>query len=61
MNDSRKFWKIIKSSFQDQGMNSNKMMVIEKDRLLSKEESIAEVMNNCSVDISKKSKLEGLF
>ena len=29
------------------------MMIIEKDKLLSEERSIAEVMNNCFVDISK--------
>ena len=42
-------------------MNSNKMMIIEKDKLLSEEGSIAEVMNNYFVDISKKSKFGGLF
>ena len=34
-------------------MNSKKMMIIEKDKLLSEERSIAEVMNNYFVDISK--------
>ena len=34
-------------------MNSNKMRIIEKDKLLSEERSIAEVMNNYFVDISK--------
>ena len=34
-------------------MNSNKMMIIEKDKLLSEERSIAEVMNNYFADISK--------
>ena len=40
------------------GMNSNKMMIIEKDKLLSEEESIAEVMNNYFVDVSKSLKLK---
>ena len=39
-------------------MNSNKMMIIEKDKLLSEEESIAEVMNNYFVDVSKSLKLK---
>ena len=39
-------------------MNSNKMRN-EKDKLLSEERSVAEVMNNYFVD--KKSKFEGLF
>ena len=53
VNDSRKFWKIIKPFLSDKGMNSNKMMIIEKDKLLSEENSIAEVMDNYFVDISK--------
>ena len=53
LNDSRKFSKIIKPLFSDKGMNSNKMMIIEKDKLLSEENSIAEVMDNYFVDISK--------
>ena len=39
-------------------MNSNKMMITEKDKLLSEEESIAEVMNNYFVDVSKSLKLK---
>ena len=62
LNDSRKFWKIIKPFFSDKGMNSNKMMIIEKDKLLSEEGSIAEVMNNYFVDMCKKKcKFEGLI
>ena len=53
LDDSRKFYKIIKTFFSDKGMNSNKMMIIEKDKLLSEEGSIAEVMNNYFVDMSK--------
>ena len=34
-------------------MNFNKMMILEEDKLLSEEGSIAEVMNNYFVDISK--------
>ena len=53
LNDSRKFRKIIKPFFSDKRMNSNKMMMIEKDKLLSEEGSIAEAMNNYFVAISK--------
>ena len=53
LNDNRKFWKIIKPFFSDKGMNSNKMMIIEKDKVLSEERSIAKVMNNYFADISK--------
>ena len=34
-------------------MNSNKMMIIDKDKLLSEEKSITEVMSKYFVDISK--------
>ena len=53
LNNTRKFWEIIKPFFFDKGMNFNKMMILEEDRLLSEEGSIAEVMNNYFVDVSK--------
>ena len=53
LNDGRKFWKTIKGFFLDKGMNFNKTMITEKDKLLSEERFIAEVMNNYFVDISK--------
>ena len=53
LNDSRKFWEIIKPFSLDKGMNSNKMMIIEKSKLLSEERSIAEVMNKYFVGVSK--------
>ena len=34
-------------------MNSNKMMIIEKDKFLSEEKSIADVMNNYFADTLK--------
>ena len=46
LNDSGKFWTIIKPFFSSKGMNSNKMMVIENGKFLSEERSIAGVMNN---------------
>ena len=47
LNDNRMFQKIIKPFFSFNGMNSNKMMIIEKDKLLSEEKSIAEIMLTC--------------
>ena len=41
-------------------MSSNKIIIIDKDELLSKELT-AEVMNHYFVDISKKSKYEGQY
>ena len=37
LNNTRKFWEIIKPFFFDKGMNFNKMMILEEDRLLSEE------------------------
>ena len=34
-------------------MNSNKLMIIEEDKLFSEERPIAEVVNNYFIDISK--------
>ena len=59
LNDSRNFWKRIKPFFSDKGMKSNKMMIIEKDKLFSEERSIADVMNNYFVGISKSLNLKG--
>ena len=44
LNDNRKFWKIIKPFRRRNELI--KMMIIEKDKLLSEERPIAEVMNN---------------
>ena len=60
LNDSRKLWKIIKPVFLDKGMNFNKAMIIEKDKLLAEEGSIAEVITTILL-IYQKSKFEGLF
>ena len=53
LNDSVKFWKIIKHFFSDKGMNSKKMITNEKEKLLTEERPIAEGLNNYFVDISK--------
>ena len=42
--NSGKFWEITKIFFSDKKMNYNKMMISEKDKLLSEERSIAEVI-----------------
>ena len=53
LNDSRKFCNIIKPFSSEKGVNSNKMMIIEKNKLLSEKRSIAEFINKYFVDISK--------
>lgn len=51
LNGNRMFWKT--RSFLDKGINSHKMMIIEKDKLSSQEMSITVFMNNYFVNISE--------
>lgn len=53
-NDNRSFWKKIKPFLSDREMNSNKMMTIEKDKLVPEETpvvKVVEVMSNYFVNI----------
>ena len=44
-----------KTFFSEKVMNSDKMMIIEKEKLLSDGMSFAEVINNYSVDVTERS------
>ena len=37
ISDNKKFWKAIKPLFSDKGLNSNKLILIEKVKLMSEE------------------------
>ena len=41
--DNKKFWKIIKPHLSNKGLNSNKMLVKEKDKLVSNEKQLASI------------------
>ena len=56
INGNKKFWKIIKSFFSDNGLNSNKMMLSGNDQIISDEKNIAGTMNKHFVSITKKLK-----
>ena len=43
--DNKKFWKTIKPFFSNEGLNSNKLMLIENDKLISEEPLLARTMN----------------
>ena len=46
INDNKKFWKTIKPFFSNKGLNTNKLMITEKNNLISEEYILANTMNN---------------
>ena len=51
MTDNKKFWKTIKLFFSNKGLNSNKLMLREKD-VVADEKALATLMNNYFVNIT---------
>ena len=49
--DNQKFWKTIKSFFSNKGLNSNKLMLREKD-VVADERALVTLMNNYFVNIT---------
>ena len=45
LTDNRKFWKIIKLFFSNEGLNSNKLVLREKDILISDKKALATLIN----------------
>ena len=52
MTDNKKFWRTIKPFFSNKGLNSNKLMLREKDVVVSDEKALVTLMNNYFVDIT---------
>ena len=52
MTDNKKFWKTIKPFFSNKGLNSNKLMLWEKDVVAADEKALATLMNNYFVNIT---------
>ena len=50
LSDNRKFWKTI---FRNKGLNSNKLMLKERNRLITEKKELATVMNTFFVNITK--------
>ena len=44
LNDNKKFWKTIKPFFSNKGLNTNKLMLIEKNSLISEVSVLAKTM-----------------
>ena len=51
MTDNKNFWKII--FFSNKGLNSNKLMLREKDVVVVDEEALATLMSNYFVNITE--------
>ena len=53
INDNKKFWKTVKPLFSNKGLNTNKLMIIEKNNLISEESILANTMNQYFTSITK--------
>ena len=53
LSDNRKFWKTIKPFFRNKGLNSNKLMLKENNRLITEKKKLATVMNAFFVNITE--------
>ena len=52
MPDNKKFWKIIQPFFSNKGLNSNKVILREKDVLITDEKILATLMNKHFANIT---------
>ena len=53
INDNKKFWKTIKPFFSNKGLNTNKLMLIEDNNLISEESVLAYRMNQYFTNLTK--------
>ena len=53
LSDNRKFWKTVKPYFSNKGLNSNKLLLKEKENLASNEKQLATIMNSFFININK--------
>ena len=58
MTDNKKFWKTIKPFLSNKGLNSNKLMLREKDVVVADEKALATLINNYFVNITADSDLK---
>ena len=52
LTDNKKFWKTIKPLFSNKGLNSNKLMLTEKDVKVADEKVLSTLMNNYFVNVT---------
>ena len=53
VSDTKKFWKTIKPYFSNKGLNSNKIFLSEKGRLIKDPVAVAKTMNDYFVNITQ--------
>ena len=58
IHDNKKFWKTIKPFFSNKGLNTNKLMIIEKNNLISEKSILANTMNQYFTSITKQLNLK---
>ena len=58
INDNKNFWKTIKPFFSNKGLNTNKLMIIEKNNPISEESILANTMNQYFTSITKQLNLK---
>ena len=51
--DSKTFWKNVRPFFSDNGVNSSKITLVEKNAIVVDKDKIANVMNNYFINITK--------
>ena len=60
VSDNKVFWKKVKPSFSDKGVNSSKITLVEKNSIIVDEKKIANIMNNYFINITKTLNLKTL-
>ena len=60
VSDNKVFWKKVKPSFSDKGVNCSKITLVEKNSIIVDEKKIANIMNNHFINITKTLSLKTL-
>ena len=60
VSDNKVFWKNVKPSFSDKGVNSSKITLVEKNSIIVNENKIANIINNYFINITKTRNLKTL-
>ena len=60
VSDNKIFWKKVKPSFSDKGVNSSSITLVEKNSIIVDEKKIANIMNNNFINITKTLSLKTL-
>ena len=60
INDNEKFWKTRKPLLSNKGLNTNTLMLIEHNNLISEESKLANTMNQYFTSITKELILKNL-